>query len=383
MVARLVPTITPIATVISLTGIFAAAALAADPAPSPAPPAASQSAPAIPQSTYIKGFEWIGKRQDPPNPNGDTYPLTWADDGDIYTSAGDPVPKSGLDIDKITGAPATHKVTSINPMKDYQGWGGGGPKPTGMICVKGVLYLAFQNLLGNKPPLYGKCQHGDDAQIVSSADKGLSWTPAFHSIHTPMFPGPKFGGPAFINFGQNNANARDGYVYAVSSDQWDRGSNLRLGRVPADKIVDPKAWEWVTGFTDSKEPVWNHDLEASVPVLTLDRWIGAPDMVYIAGIKRYLLVLWRLRNDFNPKTGTDLMILESPEPWGPFSLVHREEMWEFKAFTPYCPRIPLKWMQPDGTTGWMQFSGAWGSSYYHSHARQFRLLMANTSGANP
>ena len=373
--------ITPVAAVISLTSIFAAVGLAAGPTPSPVPSAASQPAPIIAQSTYIKGFEWIGKRQDPPNPNGDTYPMTWADDDVIYTSAGDPVPKSGLDIDKITGDPSNHKVISINPMKDYKGWGGGGPKPTGMICVKGVLYLAFQNLLGNKPPLYGKCQHGDDAQIVSSADKGVSWARAIGPNQTPMFPGHKFGGPAFINFGQNNANARDHYVYAVSSDQWDCGKDLRLGRVPDDRIVDPKAWEWVCGFTTSREPVWNHDLEASIPVLSLKGWLGAPDMVYLSGIKRYLLVVWHLRNDFNPKTGTDLLILESPEPWGPFSQVYREELWEFEAFTPYCPRIPLKWMQPDGVTGWMQFSGAWNSSYYHSHARQFRLLMADTYGA--
>jgi hypothetical protein len=27
-----------------------------------------------------------------------------------------------------------------------------------------------------------------------------------------------------VNFGRNNAGARDGYAYAVSTDQWDNGS---------------------------------------------------------------------------------------------------------------------------------------------------------------
>jgi hypothetical protein len=103
-------------------------------------------------------------------------------------------------------------------------------------------------------------------------------------------------------------------------------------------------------------------------------------MVYLAGIRRYLLLTWRLHKDFSPEDGTDLVILESPEPWGPFRLVHFEEYWEGKAFNPYCPRLPLKWMQPDGVSGWIQFSGSWGpvgqkAGYYRSNVRPFRLKM--------
>ena len=72
-------------------------------------------------------------------------------------------------------------------------------------------------------------------------------------------------------------------------------------------------------------------------------------------------------------------MLESPEPWGPFSLVHFEEYWEGAEVNPYCPRLPLKWMEPDGVTGYLQFSGSWRgavvSEYYRSNIRKFRLLM--------
>jgi hypothetical protein len=47
------------------------------------------------------------------------------------------------------------------------------------------------------------------------------------------------------NFGKNNANARDEYVYAVSSDQWDNGSNLPPGRVQGDSLMRREACEWV------------------------------------------------------------------------------------------------------------------------------------------
>ena len=346
---------------------------------------------AITRSTYIRGLEWCGERisYGVPDVTGDTYPMTWGDDDEIYTSAGDPLwgeTRDGLDVEKFSGGPADYTITKVNPMNDYRGWGGAGPKPSGMICVDGILYLAFQNQRGNqKAPHSLISQHGSDAHIIHAVRNNSgwgvgSWVPAFANISAPMFPGCKFGGPSFINSGRNNANARDNYVYAVSSDQWDNGSNLRLGRVPKDSILRREAWEWVCAFTPAGEPAWSHDLDGSVPVLSLHRWLGIPEMVYLAGIRRYLLLTWRLHKDFSGDDGTDLLVLESPEPWGPFSLVHVEEYWEGKAFTPYCPRVPLKWMQADGTSGWLQFSGSWSSSgqkagYYRSHVRPFRLLM--------
>ena len=103
-------------------------------------------------------------------------------------------------------------------------------------------------------------------------------------------------------------------------------------------------------------------------------------MVYLASIQRYLLFSWRLHKDFSGDDGTDLLILEAPEPWGPFSLVHAEEYWEGKDVNPYCPRLPLKWLNPDGISGYLQFSGSWSpngqkNNYYRSNVRPFRLKM--------
>jgi hypothetical protein len=309
--------------------------------------------------------------------------MTWADDGEIYTSAGDPTwgeTPDGLDIQKFSGGPTDYRITKVNPMNDYRGAGGDGPKPTGMICVKGVLYLAFQNLLRMQVPPHGAgSQHGSDAQIICSGTKGFLWAPSLSNLRQPMFPGYKFGGPVFINFGRDNANARDEYVYAVSGDQWDNGSNLRLGRVPQDRIMERPAWQWVVAFDPAGNPAWTHDLEAAIPILSLHRWISTPEMVYVAPLKRYLLLTWRLHRDFSPYDGTDLLIFESPEPWGPFALVHFEELWEGREMTPYVPKLPLKWLAADGLSGWIQFSGSWSPEgqnvhhHYRSHVRPFRL----------
>lgn len=338
----------------------------------------------IPKSKVIKGFSWEGDRIPYPEKDikGDTYPMTWAADGHIYAGVGDPLwgeTISGLEVEYFEGGPLDHKIHKYNNMKEYLGWGGNGPKPSGMICVDGVLYLAFQNFLhGGTTPHSNKSQAGSDAHIVRCVPRWNQWYPSFSAIKEPMFPGSKFGGPAFINFGQDNANARDEYVYAVSTDQWDNGSNVQLGRVPKDNITDVNYWEFVKAFTYDGQPVWSRSLADSIPILSIHRFIGLPEMVYLSEIKRYLFLTWHLRGDFSPDEGTDLLILESPEPWGPFSLVHYEEMWESKEFTPYCPRIPLKWMAADHKSGWLQFSGSWGQhaqeqGYYRSNIRKFRL----------
>ena len=121
-----------------------------------------------------------------------------------------------------------------------------------------MLYLAFQNARRTRQaPFSLISQHGSDAHIVYSTNKGGFWAPASGNIATPMFSDHKFGGPAFINFGKNNANARDE------------------------------------------------------------------------------LLTWRLHKDFSPDDGTDLLVLDAPEPWGPFSLVHHEAYWQGQEFNPY------------------------------------------------
>jgi len=341
----------------------------------------------IQKSDYIKGIQWQSERIPYPELEikGDTYPMTWAADGEIYASCGDPLwgeTHDGLDVEKFTGGPEDYRITKVDHMNAYRGWGGGGPKPSGMICVDGVLYLAFQNMNGmNRAPFSQKSQPGSDAAIVHTTPRLVNFVPSFGNFYgKPMFPGYFFGGPAFVNFGRNNENARDDYVYAVSGDQWDNGSNLRLGRVPKEHITEANMWEFVSAYKPSGEPVWSHDLAAAVPVLSRHKHISLPEMTYMAGVNRYILLTWALHSDFNPDEGSMLFIYEAPEPWGPFSLVHTEDFWEFKEFCPYCSRLPLKWVEPDGVTCWLQFSGGWGPyaqerNYYRSNVRKFRFLM--------
>ena len=284
----------------------------------------------VEKSKLFAGIEWIGEEMayGDTSKKGDTFPCTWASNDIIYTSAGDPLwgkKPDGLDFESISGNATNYTINKINDMMGYSGWGGCGFKPTGLISVKNTLYLAFQNMTG----VDVKCEfdganyiHGYDASIVYSKDNGKTWQPDITKNKTPLFPGRIFGSPSFINYGKDNANATDSFVYAMSGEGWCNGNNCRLGRVPANKIAQTNSWEWVSDFQAGLKPIWTKNLFDAKPVLTHEGYLGYVDMVYIYKLKRYLLLSWHFNKYAGPDNGSKIIIYESPQPWGPFSIVY-------------------------------------------------------------
>ena len=381
-------------------------------------------------------FDWKGERFTLSDPRvaGDTHPQTWADDDNIYVGTGDPnwFCKDGKSVhwtdnpyhgdesaqnamygqafERITGGADDAALERVHDMPGYIGHGGNGPKPCGMICVDGVIYYAVQNLLGYKtPPHRIGSQHGSDATIICSRDHGKTWEPDLDGLlyeftksqwdagthkwktaeserngykgFEPMFPGSEFGGLSFVQYGKNNAGAPDGYVYAVSGDQWDNGKYLRLGRVKNDRIMDRHEWEFAS-LDSSGGPVWHKDIKKAEPILEIEGHVSLPEMVYIHSLNKYLLLTWGLHGDFYTPTGSELTILESDNIWGPFSLVHFEWMWDGRDVCAYTPRVPLKWFDHETGCGYILHSGNWGYSdaegnwksypqYYRPHLKKF------------
>jgi len=396
----------------------------------------------VPRSKTFGAIEWEGERIKVNNHiiKGDTYPMTWADNDNIYTGVGDPLwceidgiaynshnenfkPYEkeylykiyGLSFERITGAAESFLVDRIDDMPGYIGWGGHGPKPCGVTSVNGIIYYAVQNLLGWKPPRHGiNSQHGSDATIIKSDDYGKTWTPELndtlrsfytenfienedglndpdkmwklsieerHKINDwyPMFSGNLFGGPSFVQFGKDNSTAVNDYIYAVSADQWDNGSEIRLGRVKNDKILCRKEWEFAIPAKDGNVE-WTNSLHRSSPIISIERHLSLPEMVYLPSVKKYILATWALYKDFNPNMGSELTILEADNPWGPFSLVHYEWMWFKQEMGCYCPRIPLKWFDEKNMSGYILHSGIWDQpgcfEYYMPQLRKFKLVPA-------
>lgn len=342
----------------------------------------------IPMSTVIGGFKWLGPRIPyAGNFKADTYPLTWADNDLIYSSGGDPVSEkknNGLEFLSIDGTPDNYKIFVINEMPDFLGWGGQGLKPTGMLCYKGVIYLFAHNLGKRTNENMEKC-HGYDAQIFMSKDYGKTWKPDIKTVeNSPMFPGRDFGSPCFINYGKDNAGATDGFVYALSGEGWANGNYLKVGRVPADRIMDISAWKFISKFKAGRKPVWGRNFKAAIPVLEDQGFLGYPECVYIASLKRYLLFGWRFKveqpDKYSPDDGSELAIYESAQLWGPYALVARMD-WETPEVTPYNPRLPLKWFDNEKLEGYLLFSGSWrnggSSEFYRAQVRKFKLELTD------
>jgi len=392
----------------------------------------------VERSSVIRSIEWLEERRSlaAGGVYGDTYPVTWGADDNLYVGTGDPMyaivdgrprpctwreahrdPKlygamGGLAFEMITGSGMDFDVFRVNDMDGFTGPGGAGPKPTGVISVDGTIYYAIQNMLGikktrNRPG----SQHGSDATIIKTTDYGKTWTPdleplwkEFEAEHydrdvlltsnikewktpdeargeykgfKPMFPGPLFGGPTFVQFGKDNMGALDDYVYAVSSDQWDNGSELRAGRVKKERIMQAEEWE----FAKKKDGkfVWEKGFEDSNPVLAIDGHISTPEVIYSRRLGKYILLNWSLHRDFYPAEGSSLSVFEANSLFGEWKLVHYEWMWELQEACPYCPRIPLKWFDQDTLTGYLLFSGSWQikNPWYRPHVRKFKFVLAD------
>ena len=101
----------------------------------------------------------------------DNWPLTWADNGDMYTAYGDgygfePLTphKLGLGFARIVGGPGDMTGENIrSETGENQGSGRSGKKGSGILMVDGVLYLLVRNADGD----------GREGQLASSTDYGM------------------------------------------------------------------------------------------------------------------------------------------------------------------------------------------------------------------
>jgi len=154
-----------------------------------------------PASPVIQGIEWAPVETIIRRASGsDNWPITWADDDNLYTAYGDgwgfepkTEQKLSLGIAKIAGSPPDFKGINVRTKSGERlGQGAKGAKASGMLMVDGVLYMLVRNT-GN-------------SQLAWSTDHGKSWTWSDWKFTT------SFGAPTFLNFGRNYSGARDDFV---------------------------------------------------------------------------------------------------------------------------------------------------------------------------
>jgi CubicO group peptidase (beta-lactamase class C family) len=309
------------------------------------------------QQGQIRSIEWA-----PPETiarraarGSDNWPMTWADDDSLLTAYGDGrgfepfVPeKLSLGFARVTGSPPDFTGENLrSPTGEQRGDGRGGRKASGLLMVDGTLYLIARN--------------ANHAQLSSSRDRGRTWTWADWAFDT------SFGCPTFVNFGRNYAGARDDYVYVVSPDADDAytpADRAVLARAPKDRVMDRGAYEFFERTDEQGRPTWTSDVRRRGAVLERPAGCLRCGVTYDAPLKCYLWVMTTkakppagstVPDPADARTWAGLVVYQSPEPWGPWTLLYEADRWDTHPGD--SASFPTKWISADGRTLHLVFSG--------------------------
>lgn len=327
----------------------------------------------FPSSQVIVGARWTSPRYGPPsNQYGDILPTLWADDGNQYTMVDDggvDVPGPGYlwrqSVARITGSPPHMRFSHVGSArqpppatfaqiaKNSSLWTGplGPYYSSGMVEANHVFY-ATQQLLWNflSDPVFPGL-----AGIAYSLDHGAHW----HTVGK-SFPSP-LGNLNWVIRGRGGFYP-DGYAYAIASEREFNASTLMLGRAKADvaDLTDPSQWQWLSGFDNNGWPVYSGSVTGAAPALSWSGHITYPQMAYDSPLHRYLLTFTYSYGKSPPamwRNGSELVIMEGPHPWGPFSFVAHEP--EFGPSNGYAAGFPVSWISRNGRTLWMKWAANW------------------------
>jgi hypothetical protein len=114
--------------------------------------------------------------------------------------------------------------------------------------------------------------------------------------------------------------------------------------------MDRGAFEYFAGLDDEGKPSWTKDIHRRKSVFARPNAVGwGVRVAYNPGLRRYLLTTFS-------KWDGSWGIFDAPEPWGPWSTVASYDGW-IDATPKFGFTFPQKWVNADGRTMWMVFSG--------------------------
>lgn len=302
-----------------------------------------------PGSRFIRSIRWAPENEILRWAEGsDNWPVTWAEDGHLYTAYGDgwgfepKVPeKLSLGFARVEGSPPDLKGFNIrSPSGEQKGQGPNGKKASGMLMVDGVLHMWVRNA-GN-------------SQLAWSRDLAKTWSWSDWKFEE------SFGAPTFLNFGRNYQGARDNYIYVYSHDSdsaYEAADRMVLARVPKTQLRQRKAYQFFVKLNSKGQPVWSDNIRDRGAVFE------HPNKCYRNGIThhpvhdRYLWcqVLPQSEDSRGPRFQGGFGVYEAPEPWGPWSTLFYTENWDVGPGE--TSSLPVKWMSRDGYRVFLLFSG--------------------------
>jgi hypothetical protein len=309
--------------------------------------------PPCPASQLLTGIEWAPLetiRRDAWD--SDTWPVTWADDGDIYCSWADgrgfeqnqTPEKMSLGFARVAGGPDGFIGENIRSATgEDKGNGPAGKKGSGILSVEGVLYLWARN--ANR--------EGEQSQLAWSEDRATTWTWADWTFE-------HLGCCTFLNFGRGYDGARDEYVYVYSPDHpsaYVGADRLVLIRVHCECIRDRQAYEFFTGLDASGTAAWSPEFADAEAVFEHAGRCSRHSVHYNEPQGRYILwqQLTNAPRGSETRFGGGFAMYESTEPWGPWRTVYYTEHWDTGPGE--TAGVPTKWISEDGREFHLVFSG--------------------------
>ncbi len=295
-----------------------------------------------PPSRLIAGVKWDFTKYSRLAQGSDNWPITWADDDHQYTAWGDGGGFGGTDSKGRVSLGFARVEGSASKYKGVNIWGGHkgenratfGGKSYGILSVDGVLYAWWGPGSGNA--------FTSETRVLRSTDHGKTWQKSDWQFtrSDELYAG------TFCNFGKDYAGARDHYVYSYFSrgTRWalNKPGRVDLARMPKDRIMDRRAYEYFAGFDKRGKPTWAKDLAKRAVVFENPAGVRTASVGYNVALKRYLLT-----TEHTQSASGNLAIFDAPQPWGPWTTVAYYHNWNGIRGTISFYFAP-KWFSADG-----------------------------------
>ena len=301
-------------------------------------------------SPVIRQLEWAPESSIQRAAKGsDNFPITWADDDNLYTAYGDgygfdpKIPhKLGMGFASVSGEPGDFVGTNIRSNGEESGTSKNGRKASGLLMVDGTLYLWARN--ANRD--------GEQCKVAFSNDYAETWTYADWSFE-------ELGYCAFVQYGKNYAGALDDYVYMVTPNTpsaYKAVDDFVLTRVPKEQIMERDSYEFFVSVDAQNEATWSSDINERGSVFHNPGKARRSSISYNAALGRY--IWWQghpSTSDQDERYDGGIGIFDAPTPWGPWTTVYYVEDWDVGPGD--TATFPTKWMSDDGKSMYLVFAG--------------------------
>lgn len=306
---------------------------------------------------------------------GDNWPSTWAGDGNLYTYGSDgtgfglPSARSTFPA-KIRGDPSTGGIAGQDIRTDAigtsQGGGASGRKVSGLVALPDstgpsghVLYAWVRNIT-----------RSGGASLMYSYDDAATWRWAWGN---PDISGeavlPVLGYPTWMQAGENNAAARDNYLYFYSQDTptaYQVADTVVMGRVEQAQVRLKSAYRYFAGFDGRGNARWMAASALRKPIFWAPGQCYRVFVTYDPGLRRYFLLTANGDSlDSNWKAGKkthDLGIYAAPTPWGPWQTVYQNPSFQSE-WNVFAPQMVSKWIAADGRSFYLLYSSQSAGPY--------------------